>query len=177
MATSYKPGLDYNQQIIAVDTKFNKYRGSSGSDGQSASNAAQFRKMYQKRRIQLLQGSSTSSEPADCECCEKIEDSIDKDDIRKNMNYLQIRTQLLRQHVRAQGISDLQSTKSFSVTTGETRAPSSGQPKKLTFSSGVGSVSSEAYDFRGFHHLSDLHQGGVSHLMFAHNSTAGVNIL
>ena len=33
-------------------------------------------------------------------------------------------------------------------------------------------VASEAYDFRGFHHLSDLHSAGVSHLMFAHNSSS-----
>ena len=70
-----------------MDTKFNKYRGASsgsGSDGQhSASNVAQFRKMYQKRRIQLLQGSKPSSENKD----DVENDSVD---VRKNINYLQI---------------------------------------------------------------------------------------
>ena len=34
---------------------------------------------------------------------------------------------------------------------------------------GGGGLSGEAYDFRGFQHVSDLHRAPVTHLMFAHN--------
>ena len=168
MSQSQRQRLDYNQQIIAVDTKFNKYRGatchSAGPGAEGSSNVSQVRKMYQKRRMQLLSASKTASQPAvaECECCEvKTDDGgTQGDDVRKNINYLHIRTQLLRQHVRAQGMSDLHSTKSWSVSTGETRGG---------LLSAAPAPSSQ-YDFQGFHHLSDLHRGAVTHLMFAHNS-------
>ena len=141
--------LDYTQQIIAADTKFNKYRGGGGPPGQgwissTTSTPSQARKIYLKRRIQLLNGDS--SEKAN-------------PDARKDINYLQIRSQLIRQNVRSQGISDLRSTKSWTVSTGESRDQ-------------LAPVVSSQYDFHGFHHLSDLHKAAVTHLMFLHNSSS-----
>eukprot|EP00092_Neocalanus_flemingeri_P016822 GFUD01018197.1.p1 GENE.GFUD01018197.1~~GFUD01018197.1.p1 ORF type:complete len:460 (+),score=85.88 GFUD01018197.1:170-1549(+) len=156
-----------DQQIVAVDTKFNKYRAPLNPH---------FRKTYLKRRMQLLSANKTSDStscPADCSCCSPT--ALSKEEVRSATNYLQLRTQLLRKHCRSQGISDLQSTKSFSFTTGETRSPSQASypriPKSLsvTFSSNSNLIPSEAYDFRGFHHLSDIHRAAVTHLMFAHN--------
>ena len=163
---SRQPRLDYNQQIIAADTKFNKYRAAANVVGSTQGNV--FRKNYLKRRIQLLSGTFHHPDEGgnvidDCECCEETS----KDDARKNANYLQIRTQLVRQKMKTQGHSDLHSTKSFSVTTGETRA-NVGRVKPL--GSKPGQLSSEAYDFHGFHYLSDLHQSSVTQLMFLHNS-------
>ena len=87
--------------------------------------------------------------------------------MRRDTGYLQIRTQLLRQHVRSLGLPDLQSTKSFSVSTGESRA------RQASLTPPASHLSSQ-YDFRGFHHLSDLHRGAVTHLMFAHNSSTSL---
>ena len=146
--------LDYNQQIIAADTKFNKYRGAQGQGcgwiSSTSSTPSQIRKTYLKRRIQLL--SSESGER-----------NKTNPDARKDINYLQIRTQLLRQNVRSMGMSDLHSTKSWSVSTatGESRQVAQGS-----------AVSSSQYDFHGFHHLSDLHKAAVTHLMFLHNSSS-----
>ena len=131
--------MDLVQQVLAVDSKFNKYRSNPAA-----------RQVYLKRRVQLLERSEV------------------KEEVRRETGYLQARTLLLRQLVRSQGLSDLQSTKSFSVSTGETRARLSQLPTSGS------QVSSEAYDFRGFHHLSDLHTGAVTHLMFAHNSSTSL---
>ena len=139
--------LDYTQQIIAADTKFNKYRGAPQGQGwisATSSAPSQTRKTYLKRRIQLLNAdSSEKSNPH----------------ARKDINYLQIRSQLVRQNVRSHGISDLRSTKSWTVSTGE----SSDQSPPIV---------SSKYDFHGFHHLSDLHKAAVTHLMFLHNSSS-----
>ena len=121
--------MDIAQQILAVDTKFNKYRTTT---------VPQARQTYLRRRAELLGREEV------------------REEVRKESGYLQIRTQLLRQHVRSLGQTDLQSSKRL---TGRLVPPATSQ------------VSSEAYDFRGFHHLSDLHSGGVTHLMFAHNNT------
>jgi len=156
--------MDYYQQIIAVDTKFNKYRGNAITASGLNTNSSTFKKNYLKRRIQLLSNLNQQADAAD--------DDNKKENIRKDINYLQIRTQLLRQHVRAQGLSDLLSTKSFSVSTGESKGISSTNQAQVAKKLSFASVSSEAYDFRGFHHLSDLHKDAVTSLMFAHNSSS-----
>ena len=118
--------MDYYQQIIAVDTKFNKYRGNAITASGLNTNSSTFKKNYLKRRIQLLSNLNQQADAAD--------DDNKKENIRKDINYLQIRTQLLRQHVRAQGLSDLLSTKSFSASTGESKGISStNQPKIRLF--------------------------------------------
>ena len=131
--------MEVGQQILAVDSKFNKYRST-----------AQARQTYLRRRVQLLARPEV------------------REEVRRETGYLQVRTHLLRQHVRSLGLSDLQSTKSFSVSTGETRSRLARLPPTSS------QVSSEAYDFQGFHHLSDLHRGAVTHLMFAHNSSTSL---
>ena len=122
--------MDIAQQILAVDSKFNKYRGT-----------AQARQVYLRRRAELLGRPEVR----------------EKEEVRREGGYLQIRTQLLRHHVRslsqpAQPVSRLGGRLGPPATTSQ--------------------LASEAYDFRGFHHLSDLHRAGVSHLMFAHNSSS-----
>ena len=155
------------QQIVAVDTKFNKYR---------APQNPQFRKTYLKRRMQLLGVNHSPTPPpcqTTCSCCSPS--TLAREEVRQATNYLQLRTQLLRKHCKSQGISDLQSTKSFSFTTGESRTRSPSHPRyyprslSVTFNNISKLLPSEAYDFRGFHHLSDLHRAAVTHLMFAHN--------
>ena len=80
--------MDLVQQVLAVDSKFNKYRSNPAA-----------RQVYLRRRVQLLERSEV------------------KEEVRRETGYLQARTLLLRQLVRSQGLSDLQSTKSFSVST------------------------------------------------------------
>ena len=127
--------MDITQQILAVDTKFNKYRATP----------PQARQTYLRRRAELLG---------------REEGREGRPEVRRESGYLQIRTQLLRRQMRSLGQADLQSSKSFSV-----RRP-------VAAGTSTSQVSSETYDFRGFHHLSDLHSGGVTHLMFAHNTTS-----
>jgi len=157
-----------NQQIVAVDAKFNKYR---------VPQQPQFRSTYLKRRLQLLSDQSRPTTTAPCDCCDPRGDISD---VRAQVNYLQIRTQLLRKHCKSFG--DLQSTKSFSFTTGP-RAGSGGlnnsraggnrtnnrnkTARSVSFHSDE--VLADAYNFRGFHHVSDLHRSAVTRLMFAHN--------
>ena len=151
------------QQCIALDTKFSKYRV-AGQPG--------FRKTYLRRRLELLgdPGRAPAAEP--CACCSAS--TLGREEVRSSTCYLQLRAQLLRRHCKAQGVSDLQSTKSFSYTTGEVRslAPS----KSVSFHSltldDARPPTSETFDFRGFHHLSDLHRAPVTHLKFAHNSAS-----
>ena len=81
--------MDYYQQIIAVDTKFNKYRGNAITASGLNTNSSTFKKNYLKRRIQLLSNLNQQADAAD--------DDNKKENIRKDINYLQIRTQLLRQ--------------------------------------------------------------------------------
>ena len=141
--TPHPTRMDIAQQTLAVDTKFNKYRAT-----------VQARQIYLRRRAELLGRQQVREEG--------------REEGRKESGYLQIRTQLLRHHVRSLGQPDLQSTKSFSVRSGESRT----RLGRLVPPATTSQVSSEAYDFRGFHHLSDLHRGGVTHLMFAHNSSS-----
>ena len=156
------------QQIIALDTKYIKHR---------VPNQPAFRKIYLKRRLQLL-GKEREGEETSCSCC--TESSLAKEEVRSSTNYLKLRAQLLHNQCKAHGASDLLSTKSFSYTTGEVR-PIGGSPSKsVTFGkSPIGETlnleskppRSEAPDFHGFHHLSDLHRAPVTHLKFAHNQS------
>ena len=107
---------------------------------------------------------------------------------RASIGYLQLRTQLLRYQIaRSQASGDIQSTRSFSFTSSvEAKSPSAaaagsnlstpnrlrggGRPRSVSFQEERGGWGGgEAYDFRGFHHVSDLHRAPVTHLMFAHN--------
>jgi WD40 repeat protein len=110
---------------------------------------------------------------------------------RASIGYLQLRTQLLRyQAARAQANADLQSTKSFSFTSSTAGDVSSftaagggggsnmstpnrprggGRPRSVSFQDDRAGGGEAAYDFGGFHHVSDLHRAPVTHLMFAHN--------
>ena len=162
---SQQQRLDYNQQIAAADTKFNKYRGNVS--------APSFRKNYLKRRIQLLSSTGTFHQTEAAEVEDDNEKCVKDVEARKNINYLQIRTQLLRQKIKSQGHSDLQSTKSFSVSTGESRAGAGVNHVVSQTRTNISTpLSSEAYDFQGFHHLSDLHKAAVTHLMFLHNDSS-----
>jgi len=156
------------QQIIALDTKYIKHR---------VPNQPAFRKIYLKRRLQLL-GKEREGEETSCSCC--TESSLAKEEVRSSTNYLKLRAQLLHNQCKAHGASDLLSTKSFSYTTGEVR-PIGGSPSKsVTFEKSLKCETlnleskpprSEAPDFHGFHHLSDLHRAPVTHLKFAHNQS------
>ena len=159
------------QQIVALDTKFIKHRVPS----QPA-----FRKVYLKRRLLLLgREREGEEEEKPCSCCARS--SLPTEDVRTSTNYLKLRAQLLRRQCKAQGVSDLQSTKSFSYTTGEVRAVGASPAKSVTFhrksqnnlplNLGPKPPLSEASDFHGFHHLSDLHRAPVTHLKFAHNQS------
>ena len=156
------------QQIVALDTKFIKHRVPS----QPA-----FRKVYLKRRLLLLgrEREAAEEEQTPCSCC--VTSSLANEDVRTSTSYLKLRAQLLRRQCKAQGISDLQSTKSFSYTTGEVRAVGASSPaKSVTFHKkqlnfGPKPPLSEASEFHGFHHLSDLHRAPVTHLKFAHNQS------
>jgi WD40 repeat protein len=157
------------QQAVALDTRFSRHR----TPGQPA-----WRKTYLRRRLQLLSGGGDKDNEAvaACSCCRPS--ALAREEVRPATGYLQLRAQLLRRQFRAQGCSsDLLSTKSFSFTTGEARPSPS---KSVSFHSlacaggGVDAAvlpASEAFDFHGFHHLSDLHRAAVTHLKFAHNST------
>jgi WD40 repeat protein len=106
---------------------------------------------------------------------------------RASVGYLQLRIQLLRSQaarIQANAAADLQSTKSFSLTSsagdigpfaagggGSNLATPNrprgggGRPRSVSFQEDRAA----AYDFHGFHHVSDLHRAPVTHLMFAHN--------
>ena len=159
------------QQIVALDTKYIKHR----VPGQPA-----FRKVYLKRRLQLLgREREAEEEETPCSCC--VRSSLATEDVRTSTSYLKLRAQLLRRQCKAQGVSDLQSTKSFSYTTGEVRSVGTSPAKSVTFHKkppnsvplnlGPKPPLSEASDFHGFHHLSDLHRAPVTHLKFAHNQS------
>ena len=161
------------QQIVALDTKFIKHR---------VPNQPAFRKVYLKRRLQLLgreREADEEVEESQCSCC--VKSSLATEEVRTSTSYLKLRAQLLRRQCKAQGVSDLQSTKSFSYTTGEVRAVGASPAKSVTFhnktqssltsSLGPKPPLSEASDFHGFHHLSDLHRAPVTHLKFAHNQS------
>lgn len=154
-----------DQQIVAIDTKFNKIRLPQDPT---------FRVTYLKRRLQLLGDKTRCVSP--CTCC--IPRTQDPPGALRNGSYLQTRTQLLRNLAKSHGFNDLQSTKSLSFTssvgprssssfsTGQRLKSSKLLPRSVSFQDGL---LSEAYNFRGFHHVSDLHRAAVTHLMFAHN--------
>lgn len=111
-----------------------------------------------------------------CSCC--VRSSLPSEEVRTSTSYLKVRAQLLRRQCKAQGVLDLQSTKSFSYTTGEVRAVGTSPAKSVTFHKnslaanlGPKPPLSEASDFHGFHHLSDLHRAPVTRLKFAHNQS------
>ena len=156
------------QQIVALDTKFIKHM---------VPNQPAFRKVYLKRRLQLL-GKERGVKEGEtlCSCC--VRSSLPSEEVRTSTSYLKVRAQLLRRQCKAQGVLDLQSTKSFSYTTGEVRAVGTSPAKSVTFHKnslaanlGPKPPLSEASDFHGFHHLSDLHRAPVTRLKFAHNQS------
>ena len=151
-----------DQQVVALDTKFIRYRVPS----QPA-----FRKTYLKRRLQLLGSSCRAEAGAACSCCSPS--SLAREEVRASTSYLQLRAQLLRRQCRAQGASDLQSTQSFSFSTGEVRPLGPGPAKSVSFQD-LSLPPTEAADFHGFHHLSDLHRAPVTRLKFAHNSASSL---
>lgn len=163
------------QQVMAVDTKFSRCSLTHPSvlthpryrlPGQPAA-----RKAYLRRRLQLLGSCREEREEVACSCCSPS--PLAREEVRQTTSYLQLRAQLLRRLCRQQGAADLQSTGSFSVTTGEVRPLAAA--KSVSFGSLCGvseAPASEASEFRGFHHLSDLHRAAVTRLQFAHNCSA-----
>merc|ERR1711936_1008018 len=74
------------QQIVALDTKFIKHM---------VPNQPAFRKVYLKRRLQLL-GEERGLKEGEtlCSCC--VRSSLPSEEVRTSTNYLKVRAQLLR---------------------------------------------------------------------------------
>ena len=70
-----------------------------------------------------------------CSCC--FPSTLAKEEVRQATSYLQLRAQLLRRLCRQQGAADLQSTGSFSVTTGEVRPLAAAKSVSFSSLSGV----------------------------------------
>lgn len=168
----------FNQQILAIDAKFNRYRCQDAEE----------RKIYLKRRMQLInsrrlpppedsaqnkdegEGGDVAKEDLSeilqewDDCCEGISDA--EDNGRKSVGYLQIRTMLLKRRMKLTGLDAV--SRGSTISSNIARYPD--RPDSLGgIEGGASPRLTEAYDFRGLHHVSDHHRGSVTQLMFAHN--------
>jgi len=197
MSCSVNPEFEYRQQILALDAKLNRYRSQDVTFRKNYlkrrmqllnSRKPILAPSHQLEQLAVIEGKKArqpesalqeldKENPSEaveserhedtnhnqtCDCCTKI--SVDESP-RRSIRYLQIRSKLLKRKVEA-GLTDHLSNLSFSLST--SGVESSENNRRLSTTNESPRLT-EIYDFRGLHHVSDLHRAPVTQLMFKHN--------